>query len=127
MKKIQFFLAISVFVALSHAHSPFNKHYVGQRNINQSWNQQTPSNFPADRRNGSLQGGIGTNAFDVMFQWNIMDYEFPSANARANAIATRQFVPQNVIPLGVAVNNDRIFVSTPRWNDGEKFLLSEIS
>lgn len=122
--KLKLLIILTIF-AFSRAHSPFNKHYVGQqqtRNTNLPWtlqNQQaTPQSFPPERRNGTLQGGFGTNAFDVMFQWNIMDFEYPSPQARANAIATRQFIPQNVIPLGIAVNVDRIFVSTPRWNEG---------
>lgn len=94
------------------------------RNTNLPWTlqsqqQATPQSFPPERRNGTLQGGLGTNAFDIMFQWNIMDFEYPSPQARSNAIATRQFIPQNVIPLGIAVNGDRIFVSTPRWNEGK--------
>jgi hypothetical protein len=112
--KFGIFLVIATSVAVSRAHSPFNKHFTGQNFVPQWQQQQQP-----ERRNGSIAGGIGSNAFDVMFQWNIMDYEYPTAAARANAIAARQFIPQNVIPLGVAVSNDRIFVSTPRWNEGE--------
>lgn len=126
---MKFFVFLTIF-AFARAHSPFNKHFVGQqqnRNTNLPWtlqNQQQPQSFPAERRNGTLQGGLGTNVFDVMFQWNIMDFEYPSPQQRANAIATRQFIPQNVIPLGVAVNVDRVFVSTPRWNEGELILIS---
>jgi len=123
--KLNLLIILTVF-AFSRAHSPFNKHYVGQqqnRNTNLPWTlqsqQATPQSFPPERRNGTLQGGFGTNAFDVMFQWNIMDFEYPSPQARSNAIATRQFIPQNVIPLGIAVNVDRIFISTPRWNEGK--------
>lgn len=107
------FFVLLTFVAFSYAHSPFNKQFTHHRSVNQNWSQ----NFV---KNGTIQGGVGTNAFDTIFQWNIMDYEYPSPQARANAIAAQQFIPENVVPLGVAASVDRIFVTTPRWKEGEE-------
>lgn len=55
-----------------------------------------------------------------------MEFAFPTQAARAQAIATGAFIPENVAPLGIAVTPNRIFVSTPRWNDGIPASLSTI-
>lgn len=115
------FLLILTFIAFSCAHSPFNKHFNHHRSINQNWSQNSV-------RNGTIQGGIGTNAFNTVFQWNIMDFEFPTPQARANAIAAQQFIPQNVVPLGIAASADRVFVTTPRWKEGKlRYLLTKLN
>jgi hypothetical protein len=126
--ELKVFIILAVF-AFSRVFS-----YNGQpqnQNLNLPWTfpniqQIFAQSFAPDSRSGMLQGGLGTNVFDVMFQWNIIDFEYPTPQARANAIAARQFIPQNVVPLGIAVNVNRVFVSTPRWSDGEfKFLIPD--
>lgn len=144
MKTFQliFLLECAVIVIAS---SPFNKQQIGQnRNGPLPWTSQwtnaaslqfaqnpfqqfVPNQLQQiDRKNLTLSGGIGTNVFDVIFQWNIMDFVYPSPNQRAQAISNGQFIPENVVPLGIAVNNDRVFVTTPRWNLGIPASLSVI-
>lgn len=114
--KIVIFCAI---FAVNHCYSPFHKQPIGQR-----YNAPVPCSnqwtVPGIDRpyNRSLQGGIGTNVFEVMFQWNIMEFAYPSQQLRAQAISSGQFIPENVAPLGIAVSEERVFVTTPRWNDG---------
>lgn len=68
--------------------------------------------------NATLAGGAGTDVFDTVFQWKIMDYAYPTQQARQQAIQSRAFIPENAAPLGIATSGNRVFVTTPRWNLG---------
>lgn len=122
-------LKLSIFCAIlvaSHSYSPFHKQPTGYRhNAQAPWSNQWTSPAPGNS-NRSLQGGIGTNVFDVMFQWNIMEFAYPSQQLRAQAISSGQYIPENAAPLGIAVSDDRVFVTTPRWKNGIPASLSSI-
>lgn len=120
-------LVLAAIISQGCCYSPFHKQHVGQKRSGaSSWANQWPTSSNLNISNKTLLGGIGSNAFEVMFQWNIMEFAFPSQQQRAQALASRQFIPENVAPLGIAVSNDRIFVTTPRWNDGIPASLSTI-
>lgn len=121
--KSLFVILVSV-LSFSSGYSPFHKQPFGQSkrvNVPAQWTAQQ-----TDANNRSLGGGIGTDVFDVMFQWNIMEFAYPSQQQRAIAISSGQFIPENVAPLGIAVSEDRVFVTTPRWNLGIPASLSSI-
>jgi hypothetical protein len=108
MKTFQFAIIFATIV-FSSGYSPFTKKYVGPNRSSSgplSWQAQSVDSS----NNASLPGGIGRNIFDVMFQWNIMEFAYPSQQLRAQAISTGQFIPENVAPLGLAVSEDRVFV-----------------
>ncbi|CAG9838937.1 unnamed protein product [Diabrotica balteata] len=52
------------------------------------------------------------------FQWNILDYEFPTEAIRRNALLTGRFKPENNLPVGIEIWQDKLFVSVPRWKEG---------
>ncbi|GLV41824.1 yellow-b [Carabus blaptoides fortunei] len=54
----------------------------------------------------------------VAYEWKQVDYEFPTPEARQEAIDSREFIPENNLPLGLEVHGDRIFVTVPRWKSG---------
>ncbi|XP_072381324.1 dopaminechrome tautomerase [Diabrotica undecimpunctata] len=58
------------------------------------------------------------DSLKVAFQWKIIDFEYPTSNARWEASSTRQFIPENNVPLGLEVYGDRIFITLPRWKEG---------
>lgn len=39
--------------------------------------------------------------FDVVYEWNILDYQFPTPQHRAAALKSGEFVPENNLPLGI--------------------------
>jgi Major royal jelly protein len=124
-------LVLFTVIALGRCYSPFHKQRIGPNRTgpprDNQWNNpwQTPASVGNNSR--TLSGGIGTNAFDVMFQWNIMEFAYPSQQQRSQAINSQAFIPENVAPLGIAVSRDRVFVTTPRWNDGIPASLSTIA
>lgn len=54
----------------------------------------------------------------VAFEWKQLDFAFPSPEARQEAIDSREFVPENNLPLGLEVYGDRLFITVPRWKSG---------
>lgn len=66
----------------------------------------------------------GKNVFDAIYQWKVIDFLYPNLKARNDAIRTKQFIPENNLPLGVDRYRDRIFITTPRWNPGVPATLS---
>lgn len=54
----------------------------------------------------------------VAYHWKQVDFNYPSAAARANAISSGSFIPENVIPVGLEVYKTRLFLTLPRWKTG---------
>lgn len=63
---------------------------------------------------------LNRNPFEIIYQWKILDFQYPSSAHRSRAIASGDFVPENNLPLGVDAFGDRLFVTMPRWKNGVK-------
>ncbi|XP_062546216.1 protein yellow-like [Armigeres subalbatus] len=61
---------------------------------------------------------VGNDNLRVAYQWSQIDFEFPSEAERANAIASGDYVAENVIPVGLEVYKRRLFLTLPRWKTG---------
>lgn len=53
------------------------------------------------------------------YSWNQLDFAFPSERLKDQAIASGDYIPQNALPVGVEHFGNRLFVTVPRWRDGE--------
>lgn len=67
-------------------HSPFTRYRTHQHNYHlngvSSDPQQALLNHPSLE-----QQGKSNNPFDVVYQWRVMDFEYPSAEAKRRALA----------------------------------------
>ncbi|KAJ8731639.1 hypothetical protein PYW07_004803 [Mythimna separata] len=63
----------------------------------------------------------------IVYEWKQIDYEFPSPAARAQAIETKAFIPENNIPMGLEIYEDRLFITVPRWKSGVPASLNYIN
>lgn len=52
--------------------------------------------------------------FNEVFSWTELDWDIPPGMKQSE-----QYIPQNGIPVGIERWNDKLFVSVPRWRDGE--------
>lgn len=52
------------------------------------------------------------------FQWKVIDYKWESNEARQKAIKSGDYIPENNMPTGVARWRDKLFITIPRWKDG---------
>lgn len=65
-----------------------------------------------------LRAVTGNDNLQVAYQWNQIDFEFPSETERTEALRSGSFVPENVIPVGLEVYKKRLFLTLPRWKTG---------
>jgi hypothetical protein len=61
---------------------------------------------------------IAMDNLRVAYQWQELDFEYPSESARQAALESQEFIPENNLPLGLEVYGDRLFVTVPRWKPG---------
>lgn len=59
------------------------------------------------------------------FIWKKMDFAYPDERSRQLAIASGEYVPENSLPVGIEIWRNKLFVTIPRWRDGEcpKFIV----
>lgn len=63
----------------------------------------------------------------VAFQWKQLDFDFPSDEAREEAVRNKEFIQENNLPLGLEVYGDRLFITVPRWKAGVPASLTYIN
>lgn len=54
----------------------------------------------------------------VAYEWKQLDYNYATPEARNEAIKSKEFIPENNLPLGIEVYGNRLFISVPRWKPG---------
>ncbi|KAM3962606.1 protein yellow-like [Aphomia sociella] len=55
---------------------------------------------------------------NIRFEWNQLDYQYPTPEARQQAIDSKSFIPKNNIPMGLEIFEDKLFITVPRWRNG---------
>lgn len=53
------------------------------------------------------------------FSWNILDWAYPDQFSRDAAMASGDYVPQNGLPVGIEIWQNKLFVTVPRWKNGQ--------
>jgi hypothetical protein len=61
---------------------------------------------------------VAHDSLRVAYQWKQIDFEYPSIDERQAAIANETFIQENVIPVGLEVYKNRLFITLPRWKKG---------
>lgn len=64
---------------------------------------------------------VGASCMDnlqVAYQWKQLDFDYPNESDRDAAIESKEFIPENNIPVGLEVFGDRLFITVPRWKPG---------
>lgn len=69
---------------------------------------------------------VNADKFKTRFEWKQIDFDFPNDNARAEALKSGEFIPQNNLPLGLERWRNKLFVTLPRWKDGTAASLTYI-
>lgn len=72
--------------------------------------------------------GIGqSKKLTTIFEWQIMDFKYPTTGQRDSSIEAGDFIPKNVIPGGIEVAENRLFVTLPRYKPGVPVSLAYIN
>lgn len=65
-----------------------------------------------------LAATIVADHLKVEYEWKQIDFLYPSVEERQAAIASMNFIQENVIPVGLEVYKNRLFITLPRWKKG---------
>lgn len=63
----------------------------------------------------------------IKYEWKQIDFEYPTPEARQQALDNKTFIPENNMPMGLEVYEDRLFVTVPRWRAGVPASLNYIN
>ncbi|KAG5889898.1 hypothetical protein JTB14_008044 [Gonioctena quinquepunctata] len=64
---------------------------------------------------------------EEVFKWNELSFDWPSEEAKNEALENGDYIPENNVLLGLYKWKNKIFVSIPRWRDGVAATLNYIS
>lgn len=70
---------------------------------------------------------VAAKNLELKFQWKTIDFEFESPEKRQEALDKRTFIAENVIPVGLDIYKDRLFLSLPRLKQGVPATLAYIN
>ncbi|XP_011869929.1 PREDICTED: protein yellow-like [Vollenhovia emeryi] len=59
-----------------------------------------------------------SHTFDTIYSWQQVEFQFPNDTIRNKYIASGDYIPENNMPLGLAVWHKKMFVTVPRWKKG---------
>ncbi|XP_078581478.1 protein yellow-like [Branchiostoma floridae x Branchiostoma japonicum] len=62
----------------------------------------------------------------LVYQWATLDYDWPSDAMRQSAIDEGRYIPENIIATGIKVHGQVVYLTTPRWRDGNPASLSAV-
>jgi len=65
--------------------------------------------------------------FDVAYSWKQVEFKFPNDSIRRELIASGEYIPENNMPLGLAIWRERMFITIPRWKKGVLATLNSFS
>ncbi|CAL7951443.1 unnamed protein product [Xylocopa violacea] len=56
--------------------------------------------------------------FKIIHAWNYVEYNFPNDTIQDTLISNGDYIPENNMPLGMHIWDDKVFVTVPRWKSG---------
>lgn len=67
------------------------------------------------------------NNLITKYKWNVMDFKYDTPEKRQQAIDSQAFIPANVLPVGMDIHENRLFLSLPRLKRGVPASLAVIN
>lgn len=65
-----------------------------------------------------LSAVSATQKLQERYNWKQLDFVFPNQRLKQQALASGDYVPTNGLPVGIERWENKLFVSVPRWKDG---------
>ncbi|CAH0397838.1 unnamed protein product [Chilo suppressalis] len=79
-------------------------------------NDTQPARPPSPRR----------EQFRVIYEWNVIDFEWRSPADREAYLSTNRYIPQNVLISGINFYGENLFLTVPRMLDGVPATLATV-
>lgn len=87
--------------------------------------------FESDEARGYVRGYPQVSApsknLVERFRWRFVDYAWPSKDMRQEALSRGLYQPQNNLPVGIEVWQDKMFISVPRWAAGKQHYINKLN
>ncbi|XP_066588544.1 protein yellow-like [Prorops nasuta] len=64
------------------------------------------------------------HSFKTIYSWKQIDFNFPNESIRNAYLASGGYIPENNMPLGLNVWQNKMFITVPRWRNGVPFNLN---
>ncbi|KAJ4445282.1 hypothetical protein ANN_07086 [Periplaneta americana] len=64
---------------------------------------------------------------EEVFHWNYVDFDYPDDETCKKAKESKEFIPENNLPLGLEIWKDKLFVTVPRWKSGVPATVNYVS
>lgn len=84
--------------------------------------------YESDEARGYVRGypqvSAPSKSLVERFRWRFVDYAWPSEDMRQDALARGFYQPQNNLPVGIEVWQDKMFISVPRWAAGNQHYIN---
>ncbi|XP_047352408.1 protein yellow-like [Vespa velutina] len=56
--------------------------------------------------------------FNKLYAWQQLDFNFPNETIRKTYVESGNYIEKNNLPLGLAISQDRMIITVPRWRNG---------
>ncbi|XP_011300266.1 protein yellow [Fopius arisanus] len=70
---------------------------------------------------------VAADPFETIASWKKVAYNFPNDSLRESYTASNNYVQENIVPLGLNVWGDKLFITVPRWKKGVPATLNYVS
>lgn len=61
------------------------------------------------------------------FKWKQIEFEWPSEETQKTWLASKKYIPENNLPLGLERWNNKLFLTIPRWKPGVASALNYVN
>ena len=68
-----------------------------------------------------------SHEFETVYTWDVVDFNFPNQSYRDELCSSGNYIPENNMPLGLHVWEDKVFITVPRWKNGVVSNLNYVS
>ncbi|XP_011708337.1 PREDICTED: protein yellow-like [Wasmannia auropunctata] len=67
------------------------------------------------------------HTFNTVYSWKQVEFKLPNDTIRNEYIASGDYIPENNMPLGLAIWRKTMFITVPRWKNGVLATLNSFS
>lgn len=67
------------------------------------------------------------HTFNTVYSWKQVEFKLPNDTIQNKYIASGDYIPENNMPLGLAIWHKTMFVMIPRWKKGVLATLNSFS
>ncbi|XP_018406226.1 PREDICTED: protein yellow-like [Cyphomyrmex costatus] len=67
------------------------------------------------------------HTLNTVYSWKQVEFKFPNDTVRNEYKASGNYIPENNVPLGLAIWHNKMFVTVPRWKKGVLATLNSFS